>query len=454
MEFQNSYQKLGASFSAPVQIAPLKNPQWLIHSPEAFSKIDVDKIQPADWLDWFNGKTHKTGEQHISHVYAGHQFGVWAGQLGDGRALSLGELINHKNERWEIQLKGSGPTPFSRFGDGKAVVRSSIREFLASEALCHLGIPTTRALAVLRGEGDVQRETLEKEAFCVRLIPSNVRFGTFEWFASQGDKESLQKLVNYCFEVLFPGVERTLPSLLTEITLRTARLVAEWQAVGFCHGVMNTDNMSVLGVTLDYGPYGFLETTDLNYICNHSDYQGRYRYSNQPGVALWNLHRLAAVFSFMDDQADFDSTLKKFIPAFEEAYFHRMCGKLGMNVAEDENQSLLVPELLHLMQDNRLDFTETFRKFSSEAWKDLPILEWLRKYEKHRVRPGEKNPVYVLKNYVAERAIRAVEDKDDLSVLHQIFDVLKSPYQERGGLEWWSGPSPEPERCLSVSCSS
>ncbi len=455
MKFNNSYQNLGPDFSQEVKSEPLRQAKWLIHSPAAFQALDVNSVHPGEWLSWLNGESHKIGDQRRSQVYAGHQFGVWAGQLGDGRALSLGEVVNIKNERWEIQTKGSGMTPFSRFADGKAVLRSCVREFLASEALFCLGIPTTRALAVLTGEGLVQRETMEKEAVCVRLLPTNVRFGTFEWFACRGDQDSLQKLSRYCTEVLLKMPELSLRAFFAEVVSRTAKMLAHWQAFGFCHGVMNTDNMSILGVTLDYGPYGFMENTDLNYICNHSDHQGRYSYGNQPAVALWNLKRLAAVFHFMDENLNLEPELARFILQFEEKYFALMSSKLGIGPGEPTTEKReVIVELLQQMQKQNLDFTSTFQKFSTEDWQNLEDVEWLKRYEKLRLVPGQKNPRYVLKNYVAERAIRAIEDHQDKSVLEMVFEVLQAPYTERAGLEWWSGPSPENERCLSVSCSS
>lgn len=447
MIFDNTYAKLGAQFYSSVEITPLKHPKWLIHSDSAFQLIDPKTKSKDDLLPWFNGEKQLPGDQRLSHVYGGHQFGVWAGQLGDGRAISLGEV-----DGWEIQLKGSGPTPYSRFGDGKAVVRSCIREFLASEALHHLGIPTTRALGVLTGEAPVQREQLEKEALCVRLLQSNIRFGTFEWFASEGDKESLNRLFQYCHQKFFFSSDKDLSSVLREITINTARMVAHWQAFGFCHGVMNTDNMSILGVTLDFGPFGFMENFDFNYICNHSDHQGRYSYGRQPAIALWNLQRLAAVFHFMDEAQDLEAALAEFVPAFEKTYFNLMSEKLGLDPGVENRE--LIQDLLLEMQKLGMDYSSTFAHFSFDSWEDLPLSEWLRRYKKLRLRQGSQNPIYTLKNYVAERAIREVEDQGSSKLLHKVFDVLKNPFIQNADLDWWSDPSPEGERNLSVSCSS
>src|SRR5690606_23829644 len=238
------------------------------------------------------------GGQTLAAVYSGHQFGVWAGQLGDGRAHLLGEVAGPRGS-WELQLKGSGMTPYSRMGDGRAVLRSSVREYLASEAMHGLGIPTTRALALVVSDDPVMRETVETAAIVTRMSPSFVRFGSFEHWSSRRQPEELRILADYVIDKFYPdcrqaddGPHEPLLRLLAEVTRRTALLMADWQAVGFCHGVMNTDNMSILGLTLDYGPYGFMDTFRLDHICNHSDTEGRYAWNRQPSVALWNLYRL------------------------------------------------------------------------------------------------------------------------------------------------------------------
>lgn len=447
MKFENRYSQLGPDFFSEVEITPLQNPRWLIHSESAFQLIDPAPVNVSDYLKWFNGEARKKGDQRLSHVYSGHQFGVWAGQLGDGRALSLGEVRG-----WEIQLKGSGITPYSRFGDGKAVIRSCLREFLASEAMPALNIPTTRALAVLTGEAPVEREQIEKEAVCVRLLPSNVRFGTFEHFASKGDRESLRRLVCFVQDSYFPEIDRDLSPLLGEIVRKTAELVSKWQGYGFSHGVMNTDNMSILGVTLDYGPYGFMENFDFNHICNHSDHQGRYSYGRQPAIALWNLQRLAAVFNYLDENLNIEQALSEFIPTFEKSYFALMSQKLGVEASQEGRD--LIQGLLIEMHNQSLDYTSTLRRFSEGTWDELKMPDWISRFKSLRRREGGKNPIYVLKNYVAERAIRQVEDQDQKDLLEKVFEVLQDPYTRREGLEWWSDPSPEKERNLSVSCSS
>jgi uncharacterized protein YdiU (UPF0061 family) len=264
--FNNTFKTLPKFFYEVVKPTPIKNPK-LIHVTKLRDELGLTDV---DLTSWLNGELHLSGEERISSRYAGHQFGVWAGQLGDGRAISLGEINGQ-----EVQTKGSGLTPFSRMGDGKAVIRSSVREYLCSEAMFGLGIPTTRVLALLTGDDKVRRETIERSAIVARVFPSNLRFGHFEMaFHFQKDEE-LNALIDYTNKNFFPG--KTIEEMLREIVKRTAHLMAHWQNVGFCHGVMNTDNMSVLGLTIDYGPFGFLEDTVLNYICNHSDHQGRNR---------------------------------------------------------------------------------------------------------------------------------------------------------------------------------
>lgn len=465
LSFDNTYQKNGSQFFATVKPTPLTKAASLIFSKDALRQIHVEEDQIESLRLWLQGEARLPGDQSISQVYGGHQFGVWAGQLGDGRAISLGEILGTHDQRWEVQLKGSGLTPFSRFGDGKAVIRSSIREFLASEALHYLGVPTTRALAVFTGHGNVQRESNEKEALCVRLIQSNVRFGTFEWFASQGDLKSLKQLKQYCQQVLYPEIPEK--DLFREVTRRTAEMVAHWQSLGFCHGVMNTDNMSILGVTLDYGPFGFLENTDLEHICNHSDPRGRYRFSQQPAIALWNLNRLAMVFDYLeaDQKPDYQQSLtQNFQHDFLSKYFSLMGVKLGVNPKKAESTSPqtedfqnLVSELILNMDQKRLDWTSTFHLFSkTENEEQLSSLfgnDWLAKYLKLKTM-NPINPVYVLKNSVAEKAIRAVEDNNDSQPLKQIFEVLQKPFDVQENMQWWSQPRLPSEPELIVSCSS
>ena len=298
LRFDNSYARLPDAHYARVCPTPVPDPYLVAYSRDALSLLDLDEreVHRPQLIETLAGNCLLPGMDAIAALYAGHQFGHYVPQLGDGRAILLGEVVNRAGERWEIQLKGAGRTPFSRGGDGRAVLRSSIREFLCSEAMHALGIPTTRALAIVGSDHPVYREDEETAALVTRLAPSFVRFGSFEVFYYRNQIDALRRLADYVIARDYPelaALADPYPAFLREVALRTAELMAQWQAVGFSHGVMNTDNMSILGLTLDYGPFGFLDAFDPGFVCNHSDTHGRYAYDQQPDVAAWNLTRLA-----------------------------------------------------------------------------------------------------------------------------------------------------------------
>jgi uncharacterized protein YdiU (UPF0061 family) len=402
-------------------------------------------------------------------VYSGHQFGVWAGQLGDGRALLIGQARNAKGELWDIQLKGAGKTPYSRFGDGRAVLRSSIREYLCSEAMASLGIPTSRALSLVATGETVLRERPEPGAVIARLAPSHIRFGHFEHFHYAGNTEAVKALADYVIAEYFPGLDYA--GFYGEVVRRTALMVAHWQAVGFAHGVMNTDNMSILGLTLDYGPFGFLDGYDPDFICNHTDEQGRYSVINQPGIAHWNLRALAVALSRLVPAQGLMESLDGFERYFGGRYRSLMRAKLGFS-REEEGDDRLIGELLAVMAKGKADYTLTFRDLSPEvgpragpAWLDRfgaargEAEAWLARW-RTRVQ-GEDlsgmprvNPKYVLRNWVAETAIRAVEDHGDIATLDRIFRFLQTPYDEHPEDEAFAAPPPVSMCGLEVSCSS
>jgi uncharacterized protein YdiU (UPF0061 family) len=446
----------------------------------------------ADWLHTdralqvLAGNAAAREHSALASVYSGHQFGVWAGQLGDGRALLLGE-IDAPSGPQEIQLKGSGLTPYSRMGDGRAVLRSSIREFLCSEAMHHLGIPTTRALAVTGSPQPVVRENVETAAVVTRVAPSFLRFGHFEHFThTANDTEALRRLVDAVIERYFPDCrDAPVPLLawLQEVSRRTARLIAQWQSVGFCHGVMNTDNLSILGLTIDYGPYGFLDGFDPMHICNHSDHQGRYAYARQPGIAWWNLHALAhALEPALDDDAEsaapaLGEALSVFKDEFGATMQRLFRAKLGL-ASERDGDAELVDALLRLMAAERTDYTITMRRlaeFSSapdarnERVRDLFIDRaafdaWAARYaqrlrdehshdaERH-TRMQRVNPKFVLRNHLAEVAIRRAQE-GDFSETQRLLRVLERPFDEQPEHEADAGFAPDWARDLSVSCSS
>jgi uncharacterized protein YdiU (UPF0061 family) len=417
----------------------------------------------------------------VAAIYGGHQFGVWAGQLGDGRAILLGEVhpstsagqAGAAEETWELQIKGAGRTAFSRFADGRAVERSTIREFLCSEAMHHLGVPTTRALAMASGEEPVIRERIEKSATVIRMAPSFVRFGSFEIFRYRDQLDELRTLADYVIDRFYPQCrdgEDRYARFFGAVVERTATLMALWQAVGFAHGVMNTDNFSILGLTLDYGPFGFLEEYQPGFICNHSDETGRYAFDRQPTIGLWNCYALAEALSSLVPVAELEAALNRYQHVYRAAFLERMRAKLGLPDAREGDADLLL-ELFRLLEARRIDWTNFWRALSHDEGRALALLgddassrEWFARYAK-RVeddpRGGEErrdamlrtNPKYVLRNWVAQEAIAASERGDD-SLARAVLEVVRAPYDEHPEREAWAAPAPEPYRDLAVSCSS
>ena len=430
--------------------------------PESFSNPDFAQV--------FSGHAPLGGFAPLAMVYSGHQFGVWAGQLGDGRALLIGQARNAAGELWDIQLKGAGTTPYSRFGDGRAVMRSTIREYLCSEAMAALGIPTSRALAIVATGETVHREAREPGAVLTRLARSHIRFGHFEHFFHRGQKDEVRQLADYVIGEYFPEHAGDYTGWFGEVVKRTAEMIAGWQAVGFAHGVMNTDNMSILGLTMDYGPFGFLDTYDPKFVCNHSDDQGRYSFINQPMIAHWNLRALAMALSDLIPTEQLLQKLTRYEQIFGAKYRALMRAKLGL-VREEEEDDRLIGQLLTVMARARADYTLSFRNLTGKdeardkSWlalfgnQDDQAKDWLVRYRERTQNEGlaamdQVNPRYVLRNWVAETAIRAVEDSNDIATLDRIFRILQAPFEKHDGGEAFAAPPP-PEMChLEVSCSS
>ncbi len=480
-----SFTRLGDGFLTRLPPEPLSAPHWVATSEACARMLGL----PEDWrheeaLQVLSGNALWDGMQPWASVYSGHQFGVWAGQLGDGRALHLGELV-HDGQRWEVQLKGAGRTPYSRRGDGRAVLRSSIREFLCSEAMAALGIPTTRALCITGSPQGVQRETLETAAVVTRVAPSFLRFGHLEHFAHHGQLNELRQLVAHvlshhapeCLEAPVPPV-----ALLEKIARQTAQLMAAWQCVGFCHGVMNTDNMSLLGLTLDYGPFGFLDGFDPGHVCNHSDHQGRYAYVRQPQVAFWNLHALAQALMPLiggDEEAVAEllgDALEPYRQVFQQEMLRGMRAKLGLQRAEADDQAL-IDDWLRLLALHRTDYTIAHRRLSqwpamAEAtWAPLRDIFldrerfdlWALRYRERLAREASEdaerlprmqavNPAVVLRNHLAETAIRRAE-AGDFTEIERLLKVLQRPYDEPAQASDADFP-PDWASRLEVSCSS
>jgi uncharacterized protein YdiU (UPF0061 family) len=459
---------------------PLPAPYLVAVSEPAAALIGMTRDDLAASLDVLIGNATPERAQPLAAVYSGHQFGVWAGQLGDGRAMLLGDVATAQGPM-ELQWKGAGLTPYSRMGDGRAVLRSSIREFLCSEAMHALGIPTSRALSVAGSDQGVMRETVETSAVVVRMAPSFVRFGSFEhWFYRQKNEE-LKILADYVIDRFYPELRNAgnpYQALLAEVTRRTAHMIAHWQAVGFMHGVMNTDNMSILGLTLYYGPFGFMEAFDADHICNHTDQQGRYSYSNQPQVGHWNCYALGqALLPLIGEVEATEAALAVYQPEFGARMNELLRAKLGLSRQEDSDQSLF-DDMFAVMHNNSVDFTLFFRRLSglraADASGDEPLRDlfidrpafdaWAARYRERlraeasddgarQLAMNQVNPKYVLRNYLAQVAIEKAQNKDFTEV-ERLLSVLQRPYDEQPEHEQYAALPPDWASHLEVSCSS
>jgi uncharacterized protein YdiU (UPF0061 family) len=477
VQFSPGYALLPPEFYEQRKPTPLPDPYLVALSPDAAKLVGVDPATAEtdpEFLAVAAGNVLPPGAQPIAAVYAGHQFGSWVPQLGDGRAITLGEVNGY-----EWQLKGAGLTRFSRFADGRAVLRSTIREFLCSEAMDALGIPTTRALCVAGSDEPVYRERAETAAVLTRLAPSLVRFGTFEFFHYRGRADLVKRLADYVIDRFYPELRETdaaqpYLALLREIVARTARLMAQWQAVGFAHGVMNTDNMSILGLTIDYGPYGFLDTYKPGFICNHTDETGRYAFDRQPTIALWNCYALAEAMSSLIELEPAKAILEGFEPVLHDAYLSTLRAKLGVRT-EDEDDAQLLGDLMEAMDLDDCDYSRTWRSLATVTQTEDTgftgwftdrerIAAWLDRYRARLQREGSVdverraqmnrvNPKYVLRNYLAQTAIEHAERKE-FSEIRRLLAVLRRPFDEQPEHEAYAEPPPEWGRHLVVSCSS
>ena len=481
LAWQNRFASLGEAFYTQLSPTPLPAPHWVGTSPAVADLLGLDRAwlaSPAA-LDAFTGNLPIAGAQPLASVYSGHQFGHWAGQLGDGRAIMLGEVDTAAGPQ-EVQLKGAGLTPYSRMGDGRAVLRSSIREFLCSEAMHALGIPTSRALCVTGSPGKVRREEIETAAVVTRVAPSFIRFGHFEHFSHSGQHAQLRILADFVIDHFYPAC-RDAPgnpyaALLEAVSARTAEMVAQWQAVGFCHGVMNTDNMSILGLTIDYGPFQFLDAFNPGHICNHSDTGGRYAYNRQPNIAYWNLFALGqALLPLMDDQQQALDALEPYKAHMPAALQRRMNAKLGLDRVEDGDADL-TETLMKLMAADAVDFTIFWRRLSHavagplDAVRDLFVQReafdaWaLRWRERLGIQPGfdadatqarmlRTNPQVVLRNHLGEQAIQRAK-QGDFSELARLQSALEHPFEAIAGHDDLAAFPPDWASQIEISCSS
>lgn len=491
-----------------VHPTPVRNPRLVAVSREAAALLDLNApdLASEQFLQVFAGNRLLPGMDPHAACYGGHQFGNWAGQLGDGRAINLGEVVNRRGEYWMLQLKGAGPTPYSRSADGLAVLRSSLREFLCSEAMHHLGIPTTRALSLILTGESVLRDMfydghpeLEPGAVVCRLAPSFLRFGNFEILVARGELDLLRRLVDFAirhhYPHLGPPTPETIAHWFNEICQRTAELMVDWLRVGFVHGVMNTDNMSILGLSIDYGPYGWLEDYDPTWTPNTTDAMGRrYCYGRQPQIAHWNLAQLAnALASLLDSPTPLAEALQAYSHYFERQWRAMMADKLGLATFHPETDQPLVESLLRLLPTVETDMTIFFRQLArvpveapQEQERLVPLMhafyqpdqlnetyrralaDWLARYvqrlrqdpqsdEERMLQMQRTNPKYVLRNFLAQLAIDKVQ-QDDYSLVNELLEVLRHPYDEQPGKEHFAGKRPEWARhrpgCSMLSCSS
>jgi len=484
LEFDNSFARLPPEFYSRQALTPFEMAPYLVSFNQQVAELiglEPGQAQRPELLNYLTGQREWAGTQPLAMLYAGHQFGHYVPQLGDGRAILLGEVRNANGERWDLQVKGCGLTPYSRQGDGRAVLRSSIREYLCSEAMHGLGIPSTRALCIIGSDEEVYREEIESGAMLLRVAPSHVRFGSFEVFFYRNQHEQIRILADYVIEQHYPEIADSAhkyEAWLQEIVTRTARLIAQWQSVGFAHGVMNTDNMSILGLTLDYGPYGFLEAFDPGFICNHSDHHGRYAFDQQPHIGLWNLACLTQALTPLMSVEAAKATLETYEQTYFQHYYALMCHKLGLPEV-NEQSAAIVDELLQIMRNDGRDYTITLRtlagfqtgkeadntslrdwfinraKFDHWAENYKALLVQTNSNDKQRqVAMNQRNPKYILRNYLAQIAIDKARNERDYSEIDRLLKCLQSPFDEQPECDHYASEPPDWAKTISVSCSS
>jgi uncharacterized protein YdiU (UPF0061 family) len=484
--FHNSYARLPERFYARVQPTPVRAPR-LIRVNTALAAhlgIDPERLASSEGVEVLAGNRIAEGSEPIATAYAGHQFGGFVPQLGDGRAILLGEVIDRGGVRRDIQLKGPGPTPFSRRGDGRAALGPVLREYVVSEAMFALGIPTTRALAAVTTGEQVFREEMLPGAVLTRVASSHIRVGTFQFFASRGDVDGVRVLADHVIARHYPSAaqaERPYRALLGAVIAAQAALIPQWLLAGFIHGVMNTDNMSVTGETIDYGPCAFMDEYDPQTVFSSIDRRGRYAYGNQPAIAHWNLTRLAeCLLPLLSEDseravADAEEALGAFAPAFEAAYQAGLRRKLGLQTAREEDHAL-AGDLLKAMAANAADFTNTFRGlsdavagpekdaevrqlFAEPAAYDEWAVRWRARLEEEPLGTGARraamraaNPAFIPRNHRVEAVIRAAVDHGDFGPFEELHAVLSKPFEDQPGFEKYAAPPQEQERVRETFC--
>ena len=485
LEFNNTFAKLGDKFFTKVAPKGLLDPCVVNINMAGLNMLGIPSEQidskakiPLWLMGLCSGNQLPKGCDPLAMIYSGHQFGGYSPELGDGRGMLIGEVEGPLG-KWDIHLKGAGKTPYSRFGDGRSVLRSTIREYLCSEAMHALGINTTRAISIFSNEEPVYRERIERAALLVRLAKSHIRFGSFEYFHHTRQYKCVKKLADYIIDqhfFMFKKNDDRYLQMFRCMVHKTAEMIAKWQSVGFSHGVMNTDNMSILGETLDYGPFGFMDNYNPNFICNHSDSNGRYSFKNQPSIGLWNCNALATALTSLLSSEKLKLILDEYQPVFLNTLLKLYRQKLGLEASEEGDQNL-IDELLGILEVNEVDYTIFFRRlcfFESNGnhkhLKELLIKqnaldEWVRKYQdrllgepqndkERRNKMIQHNPKYILRNYMAEIAIQKAEDDKDYSEISRILKLLQSPHDENPECEEYAKHPPQWSKKITVSCSS
>ncbi|EPT0964217.1 protein adenylyltransferase SelO [Vibrio vulnificus] len=484
VKFAQRYAQLPTVFYRLVTPQPLDNSRWVIWNGELAQGFALpEHADDPQLLAVFSGAEPFSAFKPLAMKYAGHQFGVYNPDLGDGRGLLLAEMQNQQGQWFDIHLKGAGLTPFSRMGDGRAVLRSTLREYLCSEAMAALGIETTRALGMMVSDTPVYREQVEQGACLIRLAQTHIRFGHFEHFFYTEQYDELRLLADNVIEWYLPDcLHQPKPylAMFEQVVAKTATMIAQWQAVGFAHGVMNTDNMSILGQTFDYGPFGFLDDYEPGYICNHSDYQGRYAFDQQPRVALWNLSALAHALSPLIERDDLELALAQYEPTLGKVFSQLMRQKLGL-LSQQEGDSELFNAMFTLLAENHTDYTRFFRTLSQLDREDEQTVidlfvdrdaahGWLSRYLERvaleQTASGEVksapqrceqmrsvNPKYILRNYLAQQAIDKAQ-QGDFSEVHTLAKLLKNPYDDQPEMEAYARLPPEWGKKMVISCSS
>ncbi len=483
LRFENTYAELPHEFYQKKDPVPFKSPHVVAFNENLADELGIDPGEKQNPLlaEYLCGKKPLAGADPLAMYYAGWQFGVYNPHLGDGRALLLGQIVDERNRRWDLHLKGCGTTRFSRGFDGRATLRSSIREYLGSEALHHLGIPSTRALCVVGSTEKIDRETREPAAMILRVAETHVRFGSFEGFYHRGEPENVRALADYVIARHYPEIPRQTEEgyglFLSATAEKTASTIAKWQAFGFTHGVMNTDNMSVTGLTIDYGPYGFLETFDRDHVSNHSDHFGRYSYGNQPAIARWNLEKFTKCLDGLVGEKQALNAIETYNKAFSETYRKLMLRKFGFEKGKRESLRF-VEKTLRMLAESGTDYHIFLRSLSdvsrdgsfgenpwllelsetSERWQ-----QWFREYAgelrenslpdpERKKRMDSVNPRYILRNHIMETAIREALERGDYSEIEKARRIFENPFSDQPGCESYAADSPEWARNLIVSC--